>query len=375
VNAITVKATTINDESAYFSNYGQCTDILAPGDNIRSACASGESGCGNGRKYISLSGTSMAAPHVAGVAAQLFEKNPDATPDEVVVAMQCDAVKSIIDVGSIDTLTKNLFLQVPKNDGVFGTCDMGEGCEDSCNGEGNCLPAFIDASDGSTEDICHCDGDYYGDSCESTGGRSWPSYGNCPSSYGTEVTMTMSDSFGLAWGYGSFAIRDAYSNIVKGYALDSMCNPTYTSQSESRDYCLEEGCYSLIVTATGNNVGWQLCDSTGGGGYDGFFCITKSGNSYSCAFVSENELPTLAPTGSPAPSSAPTAMPSEPTASPTDKPTMAPTSAEPTTPPTPVPTTAISFSFAAEYVSRLVTSHLMTSRIPIPYEPIDKYGP
>lgn len=73
--ALTVAASDRNDARASFSNRGTCVDLFAPGVDITSAWLA------NGTNTIS--GTSMATPHVAGVAAQYLGANPSASPTAV----------------------------------------------------------------------------------------------------------------------------------------------------------------------------------------------------------------------------------------------------------------------------------------------------
>jgi aqualysin 1 len=79
---ITVGSTTSTDAESSFSNYGTCVDILAPGSGIYSSDYLVDN------QVVTKSGTSMASPHVAGVAAQYLGTNPLATPAQVWSAVQ-----------------------------------------------------------------------------------------------------------------------------------------------------------------------------------------------------------------------------------------------------------------------------------------------
>lgn len=72
---IAVGATSSDDNRSYFSNYGQSLELVAPGDDIISTTLNGE--------YVSGSGTSFAAPHVAGLAGLLLDVYPNSSNEEI----------------------------------------------------------------------------------------------------------------------------------------------------------------------------------------------------------------------------------------------------------------------------------------------------
>ncbi|WP_157631266.1 S8 family serine peptidase [Catelliglobosispora koreensis] len=83
--AITVGATESNDARASYSNFGTCLDIFAPGSGITSAWFSSDTATNT------ISGTSMASPHVAGVAALILSANPGWTAQQVRDRMVADS--------------------------------------------------------------------------------------------------------------------------------------------------------------------------------------------------------------------------------------------------------------------------------------------
>ena len=76
-NAITVGSTTSTDARSSFSNIGSCVNIFAPGSSITSAWSTSNTAVNT------ISGTSMASPHVAGVAALFLAGSPSASPATV----------------------------------------------------------------------------------------------------------------------------------------------------------------------------------------------------------------------------------------------------------------------------------------------------
>jgi subtilisin family serine protease len=90
--AVTVGATDSTDTRASFSNYGNCVDLFAPGVNVLSVNAA----CQTTSCYKTLSGTSMASPHVAGVAAIYRALNPTATATQIAQALIDNATPGIV---------------------------------------------------------------------------------------------------------------------------------------------------------------------------------------------------------------------------------------------------------------------------------------
>ena len=101
--AMTIGATDKTDQEASWSNYGSCVDMLAPGVGITSAYS------GSDTQTNTISGTSMATPHVAGGMALYLETNPGATPSAVEVALETNATPGKIG-GMTSTATPNLLL-------------------------------------------------------------------------------------------------------------------------------------------------------------------------------------------------------------------------------------------------------------------------
>jgi hypothetical protein len=88
--AITVGATDNTDTRAFFSNYGSCVDIFAPGYDIEGASIDPT------YDSVSKSGTSMASPHVAGAAAIAVTTFPSASPTQVINLLISDATVGVV---------------------------------------------------------------------------------------------------------------------------------------------------------------------------------------------------------------------------------------------------------------------------------------
>ncbi|MCB0347980.1 MAG: S8 family serine peptidase [Bdellovibrionales bacterium] len=106
--ALTVGASNSLDQLATFSNFGTIVDVIAPGGDV----ARGGRGLNetiystypmNAGKYNGIQGTSMAAPHVAGLATLLFSINPNLSAQEVI-----DMIKSTGDLVDVEASDASL---------------------------------------------------------------------------------------------------------------------------------------------------------------------------------------------------------------------------------------------------------------------------
>lgn len=88
--AITVGSTTSTDARSSFSNYGSVVDIFAPGSSITSTWNSSDSATNT------ISGTSMASPHVAGAAAIYLADNPGSTPAQISAGLVAAATTGVV---------------------------------------------------------------------------------------------------------------------------------------------------------------------------------------------------------------------------------------------------------------------------------------
>ena len=123
--AYTIGATSSNDSKTSWSNYGDCVDMFAPGASITAAWHTSDTATNT------ISGTSMAAPHVAGVAALYLQNNTNASVQEVYDAISASSTKNIV----TNSRTENNHMVYSLLDGSDGGSGGDDGEEDGDDGE------------------------------------------------------------------------------------------------------------------------------------------------------------------------------------------------------------------------------------------------
>ncbi len=192
--AFTVGATEASDARASYSNYGSCLDIFAPGSNIRSASYSNNSGS------TTMSGTSMASPHVAGAAALLLGENPAATVADIEAALISAASAGV--VGDPRSGSPNLLLQVAAGTGG-GPVDQPPTAD--FNAQCNGLSCQFDASASSDDHGVAAWSWDFGDGTAGNGAIVSHDYA-AAGSY--SVTLTVTDSVGQTDSHGATVIAE-----------------------------------------------------------------------------------------------------------------------------------------------------------------------
>jgi len=167
LSAITVGATDSRDNRSSFSNYGTCVDIFAPGTSITAPWI------GNDSALRTISGTSMASPHVCGGVALYLGQNNRLSPNEVVTKMLEDSIPNTIT--NVGTGSPNKFLYVgAKNptappaptrvpttaptapSSSFGPTPSSHGTGEPTGGDGTAEPTFAPtpSCEGKTKNQC-----------------------------------------------------------------------------------------------------------------------------------------------------------------------------------------------------------------------------
>lgn len=126
---ISVGSVTSLGQKSSFSTYNNKLDVVAPGSNVKSTWSNGS--------YATISGTSMACPHVSGIVALMLSVNPSATPSEIVSALKSTASignnqDPLIGYGIVNALAA---VDAISNDGNNGSGGSG--------GSGNCVEVVI----------------------------------------------------------------------------------------------------------------------------------------------------------------------------------------------------------------------------------------
>jgi hypothetical protein len=137
--ALTVAASTRTDVRASYSNYGTCVDLVAPGSSIVSDWYSGPTATNT------LSGTSMASPHVAGAAAVLLSQQRTLTPAQVASRLVGSATPNVVTSPGAGTPNRLLYVEAPTTTTPLAVTNPGT----QTSATGKAVSLTLKATDGS----------------------------------------------------------------------------------------------------------------------------------------------------------------------------------------------------------------------------------
>jgi len=213
-NAITVGSTTDTDARSSFSNFGTCLDIFAPGSSITSAWYTSDTATNT------ISGTSMASPHVAGVAALYLQNNTSASPASV--------RSELVNTASVNKLTG------------IGT------------GSPNLLIYSLLSSGGTTPPPTTCSGGTYTGSLSGTGANAYQ-----PNNSYYQSTISGTHSGNLTGPSG--ADFDLYLQKWNGSAWSTVRSSEGTTSTESISYSGTAGYYRWRIYSYSGSGSYSLC--------------------------------------------------------------------------------------------------------------------
>jgi subtilisin family serine protease len=247
--AITVGATESNDARASYSNFGTCLDIFAPGSGITSAWYT------NDTATNTISGTSMASPHVAGGAALILSANPGFTAQQVRDKLVADSTPGKVTSPGTGSPNQLLFVNVTGGPGnqpptASFTHNCGSGSL-SCtfNGSGSSDP------DGTIASYAW----NFGDGTTGTGATVSHTF---PAGGTYTVTLTVTDNGGASGSASQqVAVGTPPSNLPPVAAFTATCTNIFIFK-----YCSFNASASSDPDGTITGYAWNFGDGTTGTG-------------------------------------------------------------------------------------------------------------